>query len=692
MARDDPHAALVVAQTQEVHDELSNLLTLLRRSRYEALRADRPWDRTAAPAADQPLMAPWPTSSVPPPRLSALPVPTAEELAALAGRHLPDSGQWEWRRTAPNGTATETIVLRRQAGRLEIRLADRVLRRRRRGRHRVAGVGARRAGQLGRKRPPGGRRLAAVAAPSQQRRTRAAVPCRPKRRRPRAFDPGRSAGHGQYVVGGRVCRSEWPAAALAVAVGRHAFRAAASGDIQGPADRGDGRRRGKVLLRWELVRAEIGHVQVPAVDADWLGCVRLDRRSPQPAVDWGVSKALEAIAAEDWPKALDQLHELLKTRPRQPLLLLLSAWCGEHDPQRCSHEQVVTLLKNMARQGLGRLVREVREENFPSLSPAERYRIMSCQPDDTLVAQDRDDLARLAAELGRLDEALAHAQAALQSGSGAGQFERQCMVVDLLARLGKTAEAAENARRWATATGATTEQLTAMGELLAKSGNEAAGDELFVRALAAKQLTRQQRFGVMCRRALDSSSEPAVATLAGCRRSYASRLARPPQMLGHDCRRVGRAQPGGGCRATGQPDARPGTQVGIDVRASPFEHRRGRSRRSLLADLPSRSPARELFRYRFHRVERRDAAAAGDRGCRRVAAQRQAVEFARGAVRLADCLPCSGARGRRPPRGDERSRAACAADAAEIGSPASQMATPPGSRLHGRNGRGNVLT
>ena len=90
---------------------------------------------------------------------------------------------------------------------------------------------------------------------------------------------------------------------------------------------------GKVLLRWELVRAEIGHVQVPAVDADWLGCVRLDRRSPQPAVDWGVSKALEAIAAEDWPKALDQLHELLKTRPRQPLLLLLSAWCGEHDPQ-----------------------------------------------------------------------------------------------------------------------------------------------------------------------------------------------------------------------------------------------------------------------------------------------------------------------------------------------------------------------
>ena len=48
-------------------------------------------------------MAPWPTSSVPPPRLSALPVPTAEELAALAGRHLPDSGQWEWRRTAPMG-------------------------------------------------------------------------------------------------------------------------------------------------------------------------------------------------------------------------------------------------------------------------------------------------------------------------------------------------------------------------------------------------------------------------------------------------------------------------------------------------------------------------------------------------------------------------------------------------------------
>ena len=90
---------------------------------------------------------------------------------------------------------------------------------------------------------------------------------------------------------------------------------------------------GKVLARWELVRSESGNVEVPPLEADWQGYVRLDRRSEEPAVDRSVAEAVGAIARSDWPKAAGHLGEALATRPRQPLLLLLTAWCYEQDPR-----------------------------------------------------------------------------------------------------------------------------------------------------------------------------------------------------------------------------------------------------------------------------------------------------------------------------------------------------------------------
>ena len=82
----DPRAALVASQTEDVHDAIRHMLVMLRRSRYESLRADRPW-LYAAPTGERPLIAPWASAdeALPPP-LSALPEPKPEALAALRAR------------------------------------------------------------------------------------------------------------------------------------------------------------------------------------------------------------------------------------------------------------------------------------------------------------------------------------------------------------------------------------------------------------------------------------------------------------------------------------------------------------------------------------------------------------------------------------------------------------------------------
>ena len=119
---------------------------------------------------------------------------------------------------------------------------------------------------------------------------------------------------------------------------------------------------------------------LPALEAGWPGYVRLDWRSKEPAVDRPVREAVEAIGKSDWTTAAGKLAELRKSRPRQPLLLLLSALCCQHDPRLGDREQMVAMLKDVARQGPGALTQAVIEDSFPSLRPAERYDVLLCQP------------------------------------------------------------------------------------------------------------------------------------------------------------------------------------------------------------------------------------------------------------------------------------------------------------------------
>jgi hypothetical protein len=164
---------------------------------------------------------------------------------------------------------------------------------------------------------------------------------------------------------------------------------------------------------------------------------------------------------------------------------------------------VVRLLKEVASRGPVLLTRFIAEGNFHSLTASQRYAILMSQPaKHAKSAADYDCLAHAAIEAGNLGEALEHARAALASDGRGCQFKRQYAVVELLLRLEKAGEATKTAKRWATATEPSPEQIATMAELLAKYGCQASADSLFVHALEAKNLSSQQRFGLMCRRAV----------------------------------------------------------------------------------------------------------------------------------------------------------------------------------------------
>jgi hypothetical protein len=258
---------------------------------------------------------------------------------------------------------------------------------------------------------------------------------------------------------------------------------------------------GKPLARWELLESHAGVQEIPELTAGWEGYLSLDRRFERPAVDQAFHRALEAMHKHEWPAALHELTEAAKSHPRHPLLLLLTAWCYEHDRRLGSHGQLVAALREVARSDAVSLLRFIGEENFSWLEPKELYEVLSLAPRSKRSAVDWDHLAAAATEAGRLEEAAEHAQAALEAGARDGrQFPRTRVYVELLLKLRRTEAATQAAKRWAAAAQVTPDQLAAMGELLAGYGCPV-GDGLLAQALAGQGLAPEHRYNLLWRRA-----------------------------------------------------------------------------------------------------------------------------------------------------------------------------------------------
>ena len=504
---DLPRLALIISMSEETHDLIAHLLTMLRRSRFAALRSGRPWE-SALTAGDRPLTGPLAMADFSANlRRSKLPKPKPAELAALKVRRVPPDGQWKWRRVGPDGQVLQTISIRRSGRRMEIALPDCVVR--------TEGDAAAVA-------YPGLRLVEhGPWAEAIRQLIDAWMPWMPHRDnrelaqwfdvravdqkedgpppdmvRLRLVPPGFSDRTDTYLEA-TFSRKDgllrtWQSYLHGKLTGR--FRFADQIDGEGAA----GWRTvvqedpsGEPLMRWELVESTPKTEEIPALTEGFDGYVQFDRRSEAPAVDAEFHRALSLMQKRQWSAAVEQLDAAAKGHPQHPLLLLLRAWCCDRDGNLVRRETILAALREVAAGKATTLGRFIAEGNFPWLTAAERYEIVSLTPLAGRSAVDWDHLVRLATAAGRLSDALKHAGGALTAKARDGrQFERERIRVDLLLQLHRPDEAEAAVRRVAAGGTVnaeqlgTAEQLGIMAGLLAQYGCKQSADQWFGRALA----------------------------------------------------------------------------------------------------------------------------------------------------------------------------------------------------------------
>jgi hypothetical protein len=258
--------------------------------------------------------------------------------------------------------------------------------------------------------------------------------------------------------------------------------------------------QGQERAHWDLVEFQAKPDEIPPPTDPFGGYVHLDRCAERPAIDAPLAEALTALRAFDWAAALDQLRRLPDDRARHPLVLLLQAWCLENDRRLGNRDRLVGQLLEVAQSGLPELLRFVTAGNFPSLTAAERYAILSLQDEATRTAQDGDRLADAAVAVGKEEQALQHVTAALErGGSGPDQFARQRRRIELLLRLGRAKEATSAAWQWARAADRRPDDLAALAELLAAHAQGEPAEALFARALQGGTLAVDERYALLRR-------------------------------------------------------------------------------------------------------------------------------------------------------------------------------------------------
>lgn len=508
---DEARMALVLSQTQEVHDGVGQLLCLLRRSRYESLFGQRPWE-TATVSTGLVFGETSADALASERRFSMLPEPQPRELAALKARRRPVEGRWTWRYSEPARKTPRTLTLHAAGARLELTCCD--------VRFRIEGDAVASADP----------RLGLVEhgnwAEAVLERADVWLPWLPHRSNEElarlfeiqpleATSADRKAGacRLRLVVPGQTePASSYLEITLSESDGRlRSWEAFFQGKLTGrlrvadPAEGADWSTvvledaAGKPLARWELIESHPAE-PIPELTAGWDGYVQLDRRTPQPAVDPAFHHALAAMKEHQWDRVSQELALALKEHPRHPLLFLLSVWCYDQDHRFGSREAMRELLQGIAASRAAGLTRFVAEHGFAWLEPQDLCEILARMPTDVRQVEDWDRLARVATEAGRREEALQYVEAALAAADDPSAFARHRSRVELLLKLGRQETAVKAAQQWATAAPASPGQLATMGELLAAHGCQKAGDALFREALAVEHAP-ESRYSLLRRRA-----------------------------------------------------------------------------------------------------------------------------------------------------------------------------------------------
>jgi hypothetical protein len=364
ISRDEPHMALVVSQTQEVHEDLSRLLMLLRRSRYAAVRGQRPWETAALPAG-----GPWfgtlgrgISADV---RESDLPPPKPGQLESLKVRRVPDDGLWKMWQRSDAGGRKETLIVRRAGDTLEIETPHCIIRTRGDAAA-VAwpGLGIVEHGNWGQ----AIRRNLDAWLPWMPHRSNEELAqwfevsrMEPKdgdekaglvrlRLVPRGFAPE----SGTYIEAafrrtpGNA--ASWQMFVEGKPVGRLEFQEGDDDDIfASPGDVVLRNPEDKQIARWTPFSLSAQPRTAHGLTAGWGDrYVHLDRRGERPLLDAAFHEGLTAMQRGDWPAAYRALQTSAQQHPGHPLLLLLRAECCQHDSELATREQVLAALRLVA--------------------------------------------------------------------------------------------------------------------------------------------------------------------------------------------------------------------------------------------------------------------------------------------------------------------------------------------------------
>jgi hypothetical protein len=504
-----PKLVLSIRQTQRLHREIRNLLTVLRRARYLA-RQGRNWksfDLTEGPWFTAALgLTDLPTA----PRQADLPEPEPAELKALAILREPLPVAQTWRLIPADSRPPQTTVIRHQAARSEFEFDGRLAR--------VEGDEA------------------AVAYPGISIVERGAwgealrrivdgrlpwLPHRSRRDLARLFQVRVAANDEQTVQ----LRLELPGAAegneiLVTVNRRHGLPTLWESRLDGrPVLRlrfedlaeKDGQPLWKRVIaedpagfeveRWELVQSAALKSDIPALDAGWNDSLLLDLREQERQHSPLVIQVLRAIRLRDWNAADRALAAALKNQPDQPLLLLVKAW-NLAQREEANADEIATLLKGVARGGGGDLLQSLGERSFSSLDDGAIYQILLEQPIARRRVADWDSLARAAVRAGKPHEAVAHLKAAIaQAGPAGDDPERARQLVELLLETRHVGEAVALAEARAARTDVKPEDLVGLAEALHQWGALSESAKFLRQALAHRDVTGERRYRLLQRRA-----------------------------------------------------------------------------------------------------------------------------------------------------------------------------------------------
>lgn len=508
IAPDEARLALIINATETQHDGVYRLLTLLRRSRYAALRRDRPWESPRPLRQETSDAAPAPGAGV---------QPTAEELKLLAVRRVPAKGAWKWRRLVIHPESLQTIALRCAGGRWEVQWPEGVARIE--GDRALVAWPGRALAERGDSAEPARRSLDAWLPwlPHRSNEELAqrfhvqAVPLQPNRADVvglRLTPRGLSDCPDTYLLAFFSAKTgqpeRWDAYLGGERTSQLLFHDAVTGPT-GPRGRtvtlidGTGET---TLARWEAIEWKAPTGPIPDPAAGWDGCLELAGTGDRGTRDPELRQALQSIGKRNWTAAATQLETAIKRHPRQPLLPLLRAWCYEQDPHVANRNDILAGLRDVAASPATALTRFIAEKNLTWLSPRECYDVLLSKPEPDRSAEDWEILARAALENRLPQDALSCIDKALAApGEDDAFYARQRLRVEILFRLKRSEEAPAATRKNAPSRSVTPGELVSLGEMLAKWGHKDMADTAFKLALKSPVLPPAARLQLLWRQA-----------------------------------------------------------------------------------------------------------------------------------------------------------------------------------------------